>query len=262
MAITQESQPLSSPSLQWSELIGLLKERNDHTQFLPQLRKGFRNLDEENQKDPQHPKKYPDILFQILVYAKSYRGITWRDTWETAKTLCIPDGFPVLSYVTIYLRSQEIYLQSLLGSVVDTESDPIDLPEEDAIDDTGLKEKGPGEWDSKIHHPKKHRQWLKFHALINTYNWKIRTYGLSSSSIKGKHCAKTLIHRAQRYRPIKKYLAMANMIIHPCMKMQNNINSRSFTDHVRIVILNQMIIPHAQFIFGKSKKLAGRNTRK
>jgi hypothetical protein len=95
-------------------------------------------------------------------------------------------------------------LQSLLGPEVGTESDPIDLPEEDAIDDTGLKEKGPGEWRSKIHHPKKHRQWLKFHALINTYNRKIRTYGLSSSSIKGKHCAKRLIHRAQRIRRIKK----------------------------------------------------------
>ena len=159
---------------------------------------------EENQKDPQHPKKYPNVLFQILAYAKSYQGITWRDTWGTAKTLCNPDGFPVPSYVTIYLRCQEIDLKPLLGPGVDTESDPIDLPEEDAIDDTGLKEKGPGEWRKKIHHPKKHRQWLKFHAFINTYNRKIRTYGLSSSSIKGKHCAKRLIHRAIRKRGIKK----------------------------------------------------------
>ncbi len=63
-----------------------MKERNDLTQFLPQLREGFRSLEEENQKDPQHPKKYPNVLFQILAYAKSYQGITWRDTWGTAKT--------------------------------------------------------------------------------------------------------------------------------------------------------------------------------
>ena len=56
------------------------------------------------------------------------------------------DGFPVPSYVTIYLRCQKIDLKPLLGPGVDTESDPIDLPEENAIDDTGLKEKGPGEW--------------------------------------------------------------------------------------------------------------------
>ena len=110
-----------------------------------------------------------------MVYAKSYQRITWRDTWGTAKTLCNPDGFPVPSYVTVYLRCQEIDLKPLLGPGVDTESDPIDFPEEDAIDDTGLKEKGPGEWRKKIYHPKKHRQWLKFHAFINTYNRKIRT---------------------------------------------------------------------------------------
>jgi hypothetical protein len=204
MAITQESPALSAPSLKWSEYNELLTERNDLTQFLPQLREGFRSLDEENRKDPQHPRIYPDVLFQILAYAKSYQGIAWRDTVGTAKTLCEPEGFPVPCFVTIYLRCQDIDLQSLLGPEVGTESDPIDLPEEDAIDDTGFKERGPGEWRSKIHHPKKHRLWLKFHALINMYNRKIRTYGLSVSSIKGKHCAHRLIHRAQRNRHIKK----------------------------------------------------------
>ena len=123
MAITQESQPLSSPSLLWSEYNELLKERNDLHNFFPQLRERFRSLEEENQKDPQHPKKYPNVTISNLGIAKSYQGITWRDTWGTAKSLCDPDGFPVPSYVTIYLRCQEIDLKPLLGPEVGTESD-------------------------------------------------------------------------------------------------------------------------------------------
>lgn len=204
MVINIVSTSLPTPSLNWDTYNELLVDRNDLTRFYPQLHEGFRNLDQENQKDPQHPKKYPEILFQILAYAKSYQRIKWRDTVGTARTLCVPFKYPVPCFATIFNRCQELDLKSLLGKGVDAESESEKMIEENAIDDTGLKEKGPGEWLKKIHHPKKHRSWLKFHAIINTHNRKIRAYGMTSSSVKGKQVASKLIHRAQRKRKMTK----------------------------------------------------------
>ena len=204
MTLSPKNTILPTPSCDWDQYNDLLVDRGDLSQFFPALHEGFRQLPEENAVDPQHPKIYPEVLFQILLYDREYNSTKWRQLEGVTRTLCEPFGYPVPDYTTIYNRSKGLTLRSLLGAGTGGYDGPNPPIEEDAVDSTGLKLSDAGEYLHDKYKPSERKIWLKFHIICNTHNHKIRAYRLTSSKVPNGEACNPMVNEAHKKKKINK----------------------------------------------------------
>lgn len=195
---------LPAPSREWDQYNSLLVERGDLAQFYPTLHTGFKSLNDENTKDPQHPKAYPDVLFEILCFDRETTHKPWRQVQGVARALCEPFGYPVPHYSTIYLRCKGLTLEQLLGAGTDGDDGIHSPAEEDAIDSTGLKLSDAGEYLHQKYKPTERKIWLRFHTVCNTFNHKIRAFKLTPSAVKDSQECLPLLGAALAKKPVTK----------------------------------------------------------
>ena len=84
------------------------------------------------------------------------------------------------------------------------------------------------------------------------------TYGLSGSSIKGKHCAKRLIYRAQRKRRIKKIYGDGEYDFKPLYENAVQHQFEVVYRPRRTQIQNQAIIQHERLYLESKGSRLGR----
>jgi hypothetical protein len=154
----------------------LLIERGDLTYYLKKLRHWADELEKDNEYKEGTRFKYPEVLFQILAIEHNLKK-TFRTVEGFGRMICGLLGFPAPRWTTIWYRIQNTTLASLFEdkSMV-SKGDRLN----GAIDSTGLKLHGPGEYLHDKHHPAKRSEFVKLHTLINTRTHQILVKGLTS----------------------------------------------------------------------------------
>ena len=125
------------------------------------------------------PEKYSDLAIQTGLTLKALFRLTFRAT----------EGF-IKSLLELSKVELEVPTYSLLCKR--QKSIAIDLPKKAlhsgealhlALDTTGLKVYGEGEWKVRQHGWVKHRLWRKFHLAINTESQQIEAFALTDLGV-------------------------------------------------------------------------------
>ena len=127
-------------------------------------------------------KKYPDLMFEFMAFIRYTLHLPWRALEGMAQTFFEQYNLPIPDYTTIYRRCQNISIKNLL----DSEYRPAHNNAKSyigAIDSTGLKLRGNGEWLLKKHGENNRRRWLKFHIISDVETHEIIVYSLTSDKV-------------------------------------------------------------------------------
>jgi len=145
--------------------------------FTPRVIRIWRNINPN--KTIVGEKMYPNFIIETcLTLAKLYR-LPLRQTTGFVRDLLNQLGLqdcPVPDYTTLSRR------QKNLGIDISV-SFPSHKNLSIAVDSTGLKVYGEGEWKVKKHGAGKHRTWLKLHLAVNVQTQEILLAHLTSNAI-------------------------------------------------------------------------------
>lgn len=128
-----------------------------------------------------HPRLYSDKAIEFVMVIKELYRLPLRAAEGFVRSIFELKGLrlPVPNYTTLSRRLPRLRIE--LPATRRTE--PLHL----AIDSTGLKVFGEGEWKVKKHGPSKHRRWLKIHLGVDgergTNCGEIRTVAVSTNSV-------------------------------------------------------------------------------
>jgi hypothetical protein len=123
------------------------------------------------------PVLYKDSLIELVLSIRYALGFPLRQVTGLCKSLlprmginiCLPD------YTTLCRRSKKLSLQMGLKQ----KGKPIHL----ALDATGLKVYGEGEWKVRQHGIGKRRTWLKVHFAVDIETFEIHCVGVTTNDI-------------------------------------------------------------------------------
>lgn len=149
--------------------------------------------------EPGRPFQYPDALIQFCLILRFVYQLPLRQTQGFVQSLFhqwkIPWKCP--SYSQLCRRSQTVKLPPLSKSC----GKPMVI----ALDSTGLKIYGEGEWKVRQHGVSYRRTWRKLHIAIDTQTGHIRAHSLTGAQIyDGEVCLDLL---TQIKDPLVKVLA-------------------------------------------------------
>jgi len=156
--------PAPRPSWDRARYNELLIERGDLTFYLKKLQHWAEELEKENENKEGKKFEYPTVLFQILAIEHNY-GKSYRNVEGFARTICGIFHFPAPRWSTIWYRIQNLTSVSLKKQNPSPSKSTII---NGAVDSSGLKLNGPGEYLNDKHHPSKKKEYVKLHALVNT----------------------------------------------------------------------------------------------
>ena len=169
----------------WSEYNKSLKNRGSLTiWFDDQVRDNW--LYNGAQK-PGGKKIYSDIAIGFCLTIRSLFHLPYRQTEGMVGSLLQLMGviLPVPSYTQFNRRTKHLNIQ--LGSSSSKEA--IDI----AVDSTGLKVYGEGEWKVRKHGWCKHRTWRKLHIAVNTQTLAIAAVTLTGNELDDASQVKPLL---------------------------------------------------------------------
>lgn len=104
---------------------------------------------------------YSDFAIQLCLEIKSHMGLAYRQTEGFINSLMVLAGVPVKCPAYTILCRRAASLEVDLAP--HCSSDTVTL----AIDATGLKVRGEGEWKVRQHGKEKRRDWRKLHPLMD-----------------------------------------------------------------------------------------------
>lgn len=124
------------------------------------------------------PKQYSDLAIKSLLELKYLFNLTLRATEGFIQSLfnLLDINLPVPSYTTLSRRLRQLDVQLNLP----LQTEPIAL----AIDSSGLKVYGEGEWKVRTHGYSKRRTWRKFHLGVDVSDQIIRAVTVTSNDFK------------------------------------------------------------------------------
>ena len=124
------------------------------------------------------PRQYSDLAIKTMLELKCLFNLSLRASQGFFQSLfdLLKIELPVPNYTTLSRRLRQLNIQ--LNLVKD--EIPISL----AIDSSGLKVYGEGEWKVRTHGYSKRRTWRKFHLGINVDNQKIHAATVTTNDFK------------------------------------------------------------------------------
>ena len=123
-------------------------------------------------------RQYPDSIIEMCLMVHSIYRLAFRQVEGFVRDLLKKMGYgnlPVPSYSTICRRQAGVFVGQSLDY---DENGQIHL----ALDSTGLKVYGEGEWKVRQHGYSKHRTWMKLHIAIDVKTQKIVAAKLTTNS--------------------------------------------------------------------------------
>jgi IS5 family transposase len=123
------------------------------------------------------PPIYSDLAITVLLTLKAVYHLTLRSTEGFATSLLAQlDGtLSVPDFSTLSRRARTL--------AVPLPVRPVTTPMHWAIDTTGLKIYGEGEWKVRQHGWTKHRRWLRLHLAVDTATGELRSLGASTNNV-------------------------------------------------------------------------------
>lgn len=123
-------------------------------------------------------RQYPDSIIEMCLMVHSIYRLALRQVQGFVRDLLQKMGYrdlPVPDYSTICRRQAGIFIGQSLDY---DENGQIHI----ALDSTGLKVYGEGEWKVRQHGYSKHRTWMKLHIAIDVKTQKIVAAKLTTNS--------------------------------------------------------------------------------
>lgn len=134
------------------------------------------------------PFEFPDVLIELLLMIRTVYKMPLRQTVGLAKSL-FPHmglekvGLPHFSTLSRRAHKLEISLDPI------SSKGPLHL----ALDSTGLKVYGEGEWKVRQHGVGKRRTWRKVHFAIDTKTFKVHAVVISTNEMHDSHAGEKLL---------------------------------------------------------------------
>lgn len=124
------------------------------------------------------PFVFPDVLIELLLTIRTFYNMPLRQTMGMARSL-----FPLVGLDEIILP--HFSTLSRRASRIEIALDPISSkgPIHLAIDSTGLKVYGEGEWKVRQHGAGKRRTWRKVHFGINTKTFMVHAVVVTTNDV-------------------------------------------------------------------------------
>ena len=136
------------------------------------------------------PFEFPDALIQLLLMARTVYKFPLRQTIGLAKDL-----FPVMGLDVEKVGIPHFSTLSRRAGTLKVALDPIASkgPLNLALDSTGLKVYGEGEWKVRQHGVGKRRTWRKIHFAIDTNTFMVHAVVVSTNDMHDSHGGTQLI---------------------------------------------------------------------
>lgn len=144
------------------------------------------------------PRKYSDLAITTMIELKYLFNLSFRAIQGFIQSLfeLLNINLPVPDYTTLSRRLRKIKIELNLPK----SNKPISL----AIDSSGLKVYGEGEWKVRTHGHSKRRTWRKFHLGIDTSEQLIHAVTVTTNDFKDNEIFDVIV--AQVKAPIKDIL--------------------------------------------------------
>ena len=193
MTIKLPQGPISVIKRDLSRYNELLIERGDLSPYLMKLKHWAEELEKDNYLKEGKKFTYPNVLFQILTIELNLKR-TYRMVEGFARMICGFLGLPAPRWSTIWYRIQKIDLHAFFQ----------DKPNSygligGAIDSSGFKLNGPGEWLHHKHHPSQRKQWLKLHTVVNADTHQILVKALTEGTANDGPQMKPMVEKAVKF---------------------------------------------------------------
>jgi hypothetical protein len=155
----------------WCEYNESLKKRGSLTIWFEEGTKD--NWVYNGKQNPGGQKIYSDVAIEFCLTIRSLFRLPYRQTEGMVKSLMTMASLslPVPSYTQFNRRTKHIEI-NLKGS-----KEGIHI----AVDSTGLKVHGEGEWKVRKHGWCKHRTWRKLHIAVNTETLAIEAVSMTGN---------------------------------------------------------------------------------
>ena len=165
--------------------------------FFAQLQNWFDDLITTFDDMPGRKCNYPPVLIMVCAYCKLTFHLKCRQLGGFCRFLCRLISQDAPSYVTIWRRIQKIDLTPILPRITPEITQAFKL----AIDSTGLKIKGAGEWCAESHRTKVPRKaWAKMHAAVNVETHEIAMHITTEAYANDSPYFKPLLEGASRHQ--------------------------------------------------------------
>src|SRR5476651_1073309 len=164
----------------WSQYNKILKERGGLSMWIRE--EYLDSLHKKRQQDiPRkrcHPVIYPPQLIELMLSIKSLFRLPLRQTVGFSEVLFPRLGlhFSLPNFSTLSRRGKDL---SIKLDVKKRNGQPIDI----AIDSTGLKVYGEGEWKTRQHGVGKRRTWRKVHFGVSLCDFEICSVVVTTNDI-------------------------------------------------------------------------------
>lgn len=159
----------------WKEYNKSLIERGKINIWLD--KENLKNWRAEKQKKRGKPKQYSDGLIELCLMVKHLYNLPYRTTEGFIKSVFeqLKIDIEVPSYTQMSRRAAQL---SLKLKRVFNHKGPVDV----AVDSTGLKVYGEGEWKVRKHGVSKRRTWRKLHIAVDPLDHEIMACVLTDNS--------------------------------------------------------------------------------
>jgi hypothetical protein len=178
----------------WSVYNTILIDRGNFRELIKIVRNWVDLLAQDNVDKDGHVFEYPDALFEILgkFYHDSGRG--FRYVGGFAEFLGEIMHFTAPSYSTIRRRIYTLELKTMEPKTRKESQKAEDM----AIDSTGYKVNGPGEYLEYAHHPKIRKNWAKEHIVTQVSTHEILSHRITNGPSADSPQLQGLVQKAVR----------------------------------------------------------------
>jgi hypothetical protein len=233
MALTQHKN--HSGSRPWAEYSALLVERGSLHELFKIVRKWADLLERDNESKVTKGFTYPSALFDFAgkFYEESSRSFRYLEGFIDSLSELL--HFPAPSYSTLRRRIYALELSIVSPRNNEEKATPKDM----AIDSSGFKIKGPGEYLQHKHHPSTRQDYEKTHIIVQVDSHEILCTQTTSGRVHDCTQLPNLIVRAvqiqkgdhlygdKAYGGHDDYQACIDYHLNPVFPPKSNARSRS-----------------------------------
>lgn len=140
---------------------------------------------------------YSDIAIETCLTFRAVYGLSLRKTNGFVRSILqiMKLNLPCPDYTTLCRRAQTLKITFERPAT----NEPIVV----AIDSTGIKVYGEGEWKVRQHGVGKRRTWLKLHLVVNVHNHHIESFEVTQNNVADCEVASQLLKKIKA--PVQKF---------------------------------------------------------
>lgn len=172
--------PRKPKTTNWSQYNKVLKDRGGLSIWICQeyLESVQKKTQQNIPHKRGHPVVYPDQLIELMLSVRYLFRLPLRQTIGFSELLFPRLGlhFPLPHFSTLSRRGKDL---SVTLAVKKRNGQPIDI----AVDSTGIKVYGEGEWKTRQHGVSKRRTWRKVHYGVSLCDFEICSVVVTTNNV-------------------------------------------------------------------------------